>query len=286
MRKVAALVLAVGAALCLIGLAMLPRVLGLIEQHLSRDAQLSRGGVTNVVVQLSFWFLVLASGAWTLHRSPVTGSTPHRWPRATNIAPGALLTTASLLLGWALSTRPDLFDEDGLVENVQVALLAAATLLFAAVAGKAAHRGDRPVTVLVVCMALVCLTVTGEELSWGQRIFGWSTPEAWVTHNYQGETNLHNTFDIFLLTRYLPLLGFALVWLGTLSVVSGRGVELAALAPGPEMLIPAGTVLIANYGFDFGRIDLELMELQISLCIALYAWGQRRRERLAEASSS
>lgn len=41
--------------------------------------------------------------------------------------------------------------------------------------------------------ALCCLYVAGEEVSWGQHIIGWNTPEFWATLNDQGETNLHNT---------------------------------------------------------------------------------------------
>ncbi len=32
----------------------------------------------------------------------------------------------------------------------------------------------------------------GEEISWGQRIFGWGTPEPLCETNWQGETNIHN----------------------------------------------------------------------------------------------
>lgn len=32
----------------------------------------------------------------------------------------------------------------------------------------------------------------GEEVSWGQSIFGWKTPEALEKINVQGETNFHN----------------------------------------------------------------------------------------------
>ena len=32
----------------------------------------------------------------------------------------------------------------------------------------------------------------GEEVSWGQRVFGWETPESFAEANEQGETNLHN----------------------------------------------------------------------------------------------
>ncbi len=35
----------------------------------------------------------------------------------------------------------------------------------------------------------ICL---GEEISWGQRLFGWNTPDAWSHANSQQETNLHN----------------------------------------------------------------------------------------------
>jgi len=36
---------------------------------------------------------------------------------------------------------------------------------------------------------IVC---AGEEISWGQRIFNWETPEKFAEANSQGETNLHN----------------------------------------------------------------------------------------------
>lgn len=32
----------------------------------------------------------------------------------------------------------------------------------------------------------------GEEISWGQRLFNWSSPEFFASNNSQGETNLHN----------------------------------------------------------------------------------------------
>jgi hypothetical protein len=41
--------------------------------------------------------------------------------------------------------------------------------------------------------ALACLYVTGEEVSWGQHIWDWTTPEFWQGINDQEETNLHNT---------------------------------------------------------------------------------------------
>jgi len=40
--------------------------------------------------------------------------------------------------------------------------------------------------------ALACFYIAGEEISWGQHIFEWSTSEKWAALNDQGETNLHN----------------------------------------------------------------------------------------------
>lgn len=45
----------------------------------------------------------------------------------------------------------------------------------------------------VICFCLGCAYISGEEISWGQHIFEWGTPEFWAGVNDQQETNLHNT---------------------------------------------------------------------------------------------
>jgi hypothetical protein len=47
-----------------------------------------------------------------------------------------------------------------------------------------------------LALALVFFVGCGEEISWGQRIFGFGTPESIAQKNIQGETNLHN-LDVF-----------------------------------------------------------------------------------------
>jgi len=72
--------------------------------------------------------------------------------------------------------------------------------------------------VLCAGMSVVLFLVTGEEISWGQRLFGYKSPSAVTRFNVQGETNLHNlspihgwqrlaslTF-IFTLSLAIPLL--------------------------------------------------------------------------------
>ncbi len=41
-------------------------------------------------------------------------------------------------------------------------------------------------------LSILFLVAFGEEVSWGQRIFGWTTPVEFARINQQGETNLHN----------------------------------------------------------------------------------------------
>lgn len=45
--------------------------------------------------------------------------------------------------------------------------------------------------------AVCCFYVAGEEISWGQHIWDWATPDYWTNVNDQGETNLHNTSSWF-----------------------------------------------------------------------------------------
>ncbi|WP_394692090.1 hypothetical protein [Hyphobacterium sp.] len=49
--------------------------------------------------------------------------------------------------------------------------------------------------VLFVLLGLAAIVIAGEEMSWGQWIFGWSTPETLAAVNLQNETNLHNLVD-------------------------------------------------------------------------------------------
>ena len=54
-------------------------------------------------------------------------------------------------------------------------------------------RGPEPRRAVVYALlALLMFVCFGEEISWGQRVFGWETPGPIAGLNAQGETNLHN----------------------------------------------------------------------------------------------
>ena len=53
-------------------------------------------------------------------------------------------------------------------------------------------RYPNPYRVFFSLLALACFYVVGEEISWGQRLFSFASPEFFQRHNLQQEVNLHN----------------------------------------------------------------------------------------------
>jgi hypothetical protein len=51
---------------------------------------------------------------------------------------------------------------------------------------------DRRLGIWVFLVTIGCVYIGGEELSWGQQLFKWETPETIQAINDQNETNLHN----------------------------------------------------------------------------------------------
>jgi len=51
---------------------------------------------------------------------------------------------------------------------------------------------NRSLMAWIMLMTAACIYFGGEELSWGQQLFKWETPEKMHAINDQNETNLHN----------------------------------------------------------------------------------------------
>lgn len=85
--------------------------------------------------------------------------------------------------------------EDGLLETGSALVL----LLAAGVALRVSLRRGLPARLRNwhVVLGLLFFVMFGEEISWGQRLFGFDTPEAMRNINVQGEVNMHNMFGYF-----------------------------------------------------------------------------------------
>ena len=106
------------------------------------------------------------------------------------------------LLGVA-SASPGLFRllvrEDGVLEWAQVVAYVALVAVVA-VSVRASWRRERKAALVMVVLAMLALLSIGEELSWGQRLAGFGTPEI-ASQNRQGELNFHNDARLEQATR-------------------------------------------------------------------------------------
>ncbi len=104
--------------------------------------------------------------------------------------------------------------EHGLVENLTVAFLAGAIVCGALCFLQRARVRWRLFGPLMLLMTLGLIYFAGEEMSWGQHLLGFKTPESIAERNEQQEFNLHNDPA---LESYLDQLPRLLLTLGALA---------------------------------------------------------------------
>ena len=138
-----------------------------------------------------------------------------------------------------------LLQEDGWVENLTaVAILLAGMLLFAA-AWTETRRFPRFV---LLAGSMVMAFVVGEEISWGQRILGFATPD-FMSRNTQGEFNVHNLPGLaaLFLNKSLGLF-MKLLCLTTAAALFSRKVDLFGVP------LPSLPLLLLLLSIPYGKI--------------------------------
>ena len=116
----------------------------------------------------------------------------------------SLATVAPIiaLVGLALVPFRDVFtalaDEDGPVEYAQWALIVGLVVLYALIGRLLWRRDMRRLAILYLVGAAGFVFIGGEEVSWGQRILGFATPDGLGEINKQGEANVHNIGSVLL----------------------------------------------------------------------------------------
>ena len=87
--------------------------------------------------------------------------------------------------------------EDGVIENTQVIVLVFASLISARISWVLHSQNEKRWALVYALMCLAIVFVAGEEISWGQRMFGVETPEWFKENNRQDETTIHNLKELF-----------------------------------------------------------------------------------------
>lgn len=82
--------------------------------------------------------------------------------------------------------------ELGATEMLTLVVLLLALAAGIAIVRETVRRNESRLAIFFGVFCLGCLYFAGEEASWGQHLFGWSTPQSWSVLNHQHETNLHN----------------------------------------------------------------------------------------------
>ena len=181
-------------------------------------------------------------------------------------------------------------EENGLLEILQFLAAAAGFLIALSILRTLDFKTQRLLFIWVATGALGCLFVAGEEISWGQQFFQWTTPDFWLGINDQQETNLHNTSS-WLDQKPRMLLEIGVIVGGIILPLLAHFAPLripawlTVIAPPREMAVCAilfAIVKICDKTGDilgyipFGRTS-EITELFVYYFIAVYLYWLTRK---------
>jgi hypothetical protein len=204
-----------------------------------------------------------------------------------------VISTINLLIlaGFVLWTEIDgqsvaaISDEDGPIENASAGLFLLSSICFVIAARRSAFLKTKetfPRYLMIGLWALLMFVFAGEEISWGQRIFGIATPEVLRGVNTQNELNLHNIefVDTFLggKFRYLSIMMIMTGLLFPLAALTRRGKQLIERTAFPVAPLVYATLFVGAYLYGFrysGHLaDAKHAEVrELLMAIAIFAFA-------------
>ena len=203
---------------------------------------------------------------------PVDAKDAARQRRVLNLSLVVMLVaTAAWLayvkLGPRLFSRETIFAinrEDGVIEGGTVLCFLAASVGSAVLLFRSRSKARKVFCGLLAFGFFMC---AGEEMSWGQHLFGWKAPEAIAKVNVQAETNLHNLSGYFADHAFIAgtfFYGGVVPFLAARSSVWRRAFERFGLVV-PSLGLAVGFIL-ATLNQDFviyrlmGKPSLRIQE--------------------------
>lgn len=209
------------------------------------------------------------------------------------IIPVALiLAQIGLELSFTREQLAPMHSEGGPHETLQSLYIGAAFFMALWMLFKIDWKTQKEIGLVVLLAALGSFYIFGEEISWGQHILNWDTPEYWAAVNDQNETNLHNTSS-WLDQKPRLLLFIGIVAAGLLVPALRRWKQswlparFAAFYPSDILAVTALGVLgpyvvqeIAEHFFHGGVFarESEVQEVYMYYFVALYLWDLYKRE--------
>ena len=192
---------------------------------------------------------------------------------------GLNLILLSVLVVFDVDAYGALTREDALVENSTAFLFFLTALLLLAIAARGRGVPESvPGRWLYLLGALVFVVAVGEEISWGQRIFGFETPNYLRDINVKNEFNLHNIEGLYPSRIYR--VGMILLCVVTIAAYFARKSSLFGV-PFPSILVMSCFLVV--YGiksYDIvGAFPLSIIQEQHLLLLLFAAYWCFSKER-------
>jgi len=181
--------------------------------------------------------------------------------------------------------------ENGLHEWLQFGLMIGVFILGIKCFRKMEKPRNRWLAAWFIAAIIGSFYVAFEEISWGQLVFKWATPESMQELNYQGETNLHNTSRwLNQKPRLLLEIGIILggIIIPTLAMLKPKWLpkRFKIIYPPNFMIVIAVIYTTAKFSHKFSRMlfdekifqrSSEIEELYLYFFIFLYMVVMHKR---------
>ena len=145
----------------------------------------------------------------------------------------------------------------------------------------------------VAMMTLGLIFVGMEEISWGQWLFKFKSPDYFKSSNLQRETNIHNLKGLHVIFEYIRLL----IGVGGIIFIFINNTKTFKYISAPLLLLPAFIVITLFSGLDvynyyltdqwvfsrqgsfwwFIKFNMEIIELMIGISAVIFLWSNLRR---------
>lgn len=126
----------------------------------------------------------------------------NHWKKAVGFTMPVLFTIFVVYHLWSLTNFKEIVKEDHLVEWLQFWFLVLSIILIFINANILKRKKNLFVAIIYILVGMFLVFMAGEEISWGQRILEFQTPDSIAVENLQKETTIHNLY-IFQNTNWL-----------------------------------------------------------------------------------
>jgi len=158
-----------------------------------------------------------------------------------------------------------IFYEDGFFEYITAISYFISGILFVLIIlyirKDGQSRKKTGLVVIFLILALMCIFIAGEEISWGQRIFRWQTPEFFKNTNMQLETNFHNLLPRMVILEWGAGILFSIILFGVwIGISESLREKYSMIIPPNELRITAILAISSS-----GHGNPEVFEIMMSL---------------------